>query len=71
MEDKKCKCGNLLTDQNVSFENRCNEEGEEWSIYIFDCEMCHRYFEISDWGECDDIEEAISKVFNYIKEENN
>lgn len=62
----KCQCGNQLTDQNVSYDNGCNDEGEDYAIYKFRCKICETEIEFHRWCECEDIEEAKKEVAKYI-----
>lgn len=65
-ENYKCSCGNELTEDNVYYSNGCNEEGEDYSVYKFECENCKLSVDFSDWGECENPIEAYKKVQSYI-----
>jgi len=43
---------------------------EDYYTFEFDCEKCGLEIKGSDWGECENIEEAIDDVFMRIKDRN-
>lgn len=68
MKEVKCLCGTAIPDDNIYYYNRCNEDGEEYSIIEAECPSCHKEYEVSEWGETEDKEEAKESLSYYISE---
>ena len=61
-----CCCGLVIPDEDIDYYNRCNEEGEEYYEGDADC-SCGKYWEWSEWGECESLSEAKEDLQEYIK----
>lgn len=62
-----CKCGEIIPDENLTYYNKCNEEGEEYCEFDASCNICKREYTTSQWGECDNMEDAKDTLTEYIK----
>lgn len=60
-----CCCGLVITDSEIEYGNRCNEEGEEYYEGTADCK-CGKEYEWSEWGECQSLTEAKEDLIEYI-----
>jgi len=69
MKTNTCKCGIEIQFTDISYSNRCNEEGEEYVEYEFECPNCHTIVELSEWGEhCKENEQnVIESIFQSIQ----
>lgn len=65
--DVTCECGRYISQQNIEWGNRTNEVGEEYGYVEAYCKHCHRYYETSQWGNFESIEEVYNLIQNYIK----
>ena len=61
------KCNTAIVDADISFYNGVNEEGEDYGEVFAECRTCHSYYETSQWGSFDDLNEAKESLFNYLK----
>lgn len=64
-----CSCGSVIPEDDISYSNRCNEEGEEYYEVCAECSSCTKFWETSEWGECEDMQEAQQVLIRYIKDE--
>ncbi len=46
-----CKCGKEIELNEIDFDNRCNEEGEDYHEFNFKCFRCGLEVEGSGWGD--------------------
>lgn len=68
MIEVKCKCDIIICEENIDYNNRCNEEGEDYYEGEASCE-CGKEYEWSEWGECENMEECIDDLIDHIKDE--
>ena len=65
--EKKCNCGNVFGIEDVNFYLNTNEEGEEFTEIIVECNRCgFDHLETSDWGHMD-----LNDVLEFLREEHN
>jgi hypothetical protein len=62
-----CNCGNEIPDEDIEKSNGSNEEGEEYGEVRALCSRCGTYWETSQWGEWDSMDEAKEVLQEYIK----
>lgn len=62
-----CPCGKTIQSEDIIFHNSTNELGEEYYEGQADC-SCGQEFEWSEWGECEDINQAKNDLIEHIKE---
>jgi hypothetical protein len=62
-----CRCGANIPEHNIDHYNGCNEEGEEYGVVSAYCDICHKEYETSQWGEWDDYIQAKNTLIQYIK----
>lgn len=60
--DLICKCWEIIPDENIDYNNKCNEIWEDYYICQANCETCKKEYESSDRWECDNIEEAKENI---------
>lgn len=60
-----CTCGIMIPDDEIQFSNGCNELGEDYYEGIAEC-SCGKEYEWSEWGECDNLEQAKKDLLDFI-----
>lgn len=62
-----CKCGAEIT--GIEYYNGCNELGEDYYEGNATCDSCNEYYEWSEWGENEGLEqvkEDFNNAYKYV-----
>lgn len=62
-----CLCGACIPDEDISWYNDTNEEGEEYGVVEAICPICGKDYEVSTWGEIEGIDDAKDLIKDEIE----
>lgn len=64
-------CGAEICVDEIEYNNRCNDLGEDYGEVYAKCNVCNAEYETSKWGEWDSNNEAIEYLIECIKNNKN